>query len=217
VTTIPIAMVDDDTILHYGLETWLAMAGPGLELVATAESVAELLSGPGRTARVVLLDLRLHDHVPIADNVRAIRAAGPAVVACSSADDLDMIREAIAAGAHSYVPKRKDPAEARAAIEAADAGLVYTSRAHAAAMAVDRHPGRPELSPQEREALRLYASGLTMASVARRLRIRPGTAKSYVDRVREKYDEAGRPARSKMELRDRAVEDGILSHRTAER
>jgi two-component system nitrate/nitrite response regulator NarL len=56
-----------------------------------------------------------------------------------------------------------------------------------------------------------------MASVARRLRIRPGTAKSYVDRVREKYDEAGRPARSKMELRDRAVEDGILPHRTAER
>jgi two-component system nitrate/nitrite response regulator NarL len=215
-TTIPIAVVDDDTILHYGLEAWLGLAGPGLELLAVAESVAELLDGPGRTARVVLLDLRLHDQVPIADNVRAIRAAGPAVVACSSADDLDMIRDAIAAGAHSYVPKRKDPAEARRAIEAAAAGEPYTSRAHAAAMADDRHPGRPELSDREREALRLYASGLKLTSVASRLGIRPGTAKSYVDRVREKYDQAGRPARSKMELRDRAREDGILPDRATE-
>jgi two-component system nitrate/nitrite response regulator NarL len=56
-----------------------------------------------------------------------------------------------------------------------------------------------------------------MASVARRLKIRPGAAKSCVDRVREKYDQAGRPARSKVELRDRALEDGILPHRTVER
>jgi DNA-binding NarL/FixJ family response regulator len=68
----------------------------------------------------------------------------------------------------------------------------------------------PALSPQERRALVLYASGLPMKSVARRLGISFETAKCYVDRVREKYERAGREARTKIELRQRAVEDGLL-------
>src|SRR6266536_6019162 len=216
VTSIPMAVVDDETILLYGLEAWLAQTGPGLELVATAQSVAELLCGPGRSARVVLLDLRLRDGIPIADNVRDLTAAGAVVVTYSTRDDPALIREAVRAGAHSYVRKSVDPSEARTAIEAAAAGVRYTSRAHAAAMATDREPERPELSRQEREVLRLYASGLTITSVARRLAIRSGTAKSYLDRVRDKYDAAGRSARTKMELRDRALEDGILPGGIAE-
>jgi two-component system, NarL family, nitrate/nitrite response regulator NarL len=132
------------------------------------------------------------------------------VVTFSTRDDPALIREAIRAGAHSYVRKSVDPGEARTAIEAAATGSCYTSRAHAAAMESDLEPERPELSGQEREVLRLYATGLTMTSVARRLKIKSGTAKSYLDRVRDKYDQVGRSARTKIELRDRAVEDGIL-------
>jgi two-component system, NarL family, nitrate/nitrite response regulator NarL len=36
------------------------------------------------------------------------------------------------------------------------------------------------------------------------------TAKSYLDRVRYKYSQVGREARTKVELRTRAVEDGHL-------
>jgi two-component system nitrate/nitrite response regulator NarL len=50
-----------------------------------------------------------------------------------------------------------------------------------------------------------------MKSVARRLGVTPHTAKSYIDRVREKYNDVGREARTKIELRIRAVEDGFLS------
>jgi two-component system nitrate/nitrite response regulator NarL len=49
-----------------------------------------------------------------------------------------------------------------------------------------------------------------MVAVARRMNVKPSTAKSYLDRVRDKYDEAGRSARTKLELRERAVEDGII-------
>ncbi len=213
---IRLAVVDDEAILLYGLQAWLTQTGPGLELLATAQSVAELLRGPGRSASVVLLDLRLRDGIPISDNIRELTAAGSVVVTYSTRDDPPLIREAIRAGAHSYVRKSVDASEARKAIEAAAAGVRYTSRAHAAAMAADREPERPELSGQEREVLRLYASGLTIASVARRLAIRSGTAKSYLDRVRDKYDAAGRSARTKMELRDRALEDGILPGGIAE-
>jgi len=205
-----VAVVDDEEILLSGVESWLEQAGPGLELVATAQSVADLLDGPGRSAMVVLLDLRLRDGISIADNIRDIVTAGLVVVACSSRDDPTLIREAISSGAHSYIRKSRDSSEARKAIEAANAGIPYTSRAHATAMAADHEPNRPRLSTREREALRLYASGLTMGSVARRLKISEGTAKGYLDRVRAKYDSVGRPARTKVELHERATEDGIL-------
>jgi two-component system, NarL family, nitrate/nitrite response regulator NarL len=207
---ITIAVVDDEAILLHGLEDWLAQTGPGLEVVAAVQSVDQLLAGPGRSARVVLLDLRLRDGRVIADNVRDITAAGAVVVAFSTRDDPPLIREAIRAGTHSYVRKSVDATEVREAIEAAAAGERYTSPAHAAAMESADEPEAPELSRQEREVLRLYASDLTIDCVARRLRIKPGTAKSYLDRVRDKYDEAGRSARTKLELRDRALEDGVI-------
>ncbi len=51
--------------------------------------------------------------------------------------------------------------------------------------------------------------------MARQLDVGYETAKSYLDRVREKYAHVGRGARTKLELRDRAIEDGlILDHDT---
>jgi DNA-binding CsgD family transcriptional regulator len=69
---------------------------------------------------------------------------------------------------------------------------------------------RPRLSEQERRALVLYVSGAKLAAVAHQLGLRYDTAKSYLDRVRAKYDRAGRPARTKLDLYHRAVEDGLV-------
>jgi hypothetical protein len=54
-----------------------------------------------------------------------------------------------------------------------------------------------------------YASGLTLAAAARQAGIRPGTAKSYLDRVKEKYARAGRPTYTKLDLVARVREDGL--------
>ncbi|MFY1632442.1 sigma factor-like helix-turn-helix DNA-binding protein [Solwaraspora sp. WMMB335] len=70
--------------------------------------------------------------------------------------------------------------------------------------------GDPRLSRQESAVLLAYVSGLTMAAVARRTGIGLGTAKQYLDRVKRKYAAVGRPARTKLELARRAVEDGLL-------
>jgi DNA-binding CsgD family transcriptional regulator len=67
------------------------------------------------------------------------------------------------------------------------------------------------LSPQELRALALYVSGLPLKSVARQMGVQYETAKSYLDRVRAKYAQVGREARTKVELRNRAVEDGHLT------
>jgi DNA-binding NarL/FixJ family response regulator len=108
------------------------------------------------------------------------------------------------------VRKAKDPSELRTAVEAAAANERYTSGAHAAAMESATAAGATTLSTQEREVLRLYATGLTISEVASKMHIKISTAKGYLDRVRDKYEERGRRARSKIELRSRAIEDGLL-------
>jgi DNA-directed RNA polymerase specialized sigma24 family protein len=68
---------------------------------------------------------------------------------------------------------------------------------------------RPRLSPQEQAVLSAYASGSTLQSAARRAGVAYGTARAYLERVKQKYSEAGRPARTKLELADRLGEDRI--------
>ena len=69
---------------------------------------------------------------------------------------------------------------------------------------------RPRLSAQETRVLVGYVSGLKLEAAARRAGVRPCTAKQYLDRVRRKYRDAGRPAQTKLELALRAREDGLL-------
>jgi DNA-directed RNA polymerase specialized sigma24 family protein len=69
---------------------------------------------------------------------------------------------------------------------------------------------RPRLSAQETRVLVGYVSGLKLEAAARRAGVRPCTAKQYLDRVRRKYRDAGRPAQTKLELAVRAREDGLL-------
>jgi DNA-binding NarL/FixJ family response regulator len=115
-----------------------------------------------------------------------------------------------------YLPKSEPAAEMIRAAQHAGRGESYVTPILAALLVADREGdldvGVPQLSPQELRALTLYASGLAMKNVAGRLNVTYETAKSYVDRVREKYEQAGRGARTKVELYQRAVEDGFLSH-----
>jgi DNA-binding NarL/FixJ family response regulator len=67
-----------------------------------------------------------------------------------------------------------------------------------------------QLSAQERRALVLYASGLTQDAVGRRMGIKPCTVKHYLDRVREKYAQAGLAPRTKLELHALARKEGLL-------
>jgi len=237
-SSITVAAVDDHPIVRDGLAGWLLAEGAadtpdgadsapepadgtsedpdttpepaGITVIATAPTVDTLLSGPGRAAQVVLLDLDLRDGTTVEGNVAAVLAAGPAVLVLAASDRPPSVREAMRAGALGYVLKSEEPATVRAAIAAVAAGTDWISPRLAYILATDDAPDRPVLSPQEERALRLYATGMPMKSVARRMTLSEETAKQYVGRVREKYARAGRAAPTKIELYHRAVEDGYL-------
>jgi DNA-binding CsgD family transcriptional regulator len=97
-----------------------------------------------------------------------------------------------------------------AAISTVARGGVLNNLEWASAIDADREFGKAQLAQRERDVLHLYASGLPLKLVADRLQISVSTAKEYLDRIRDKYVEIGRPAPTKVDLLRRAVEDGIL-------
>jgi two-component system nitrate/nitrite response regulator NarL len=207
---IDIAAVDDHPIIRDSVAGWVRADQGDIRVVATTATVADLLAGPGRHAQVVLLDLDLGDGSSPEGNVSAIRAAGPAVLVLSASDRPHAVRAAIQAGAHGYALKSEPADQIRSAIKEVAAGGDWISSSLAYIFATDDAADRPTLSHQETRALQLYATGLPMKSVARKMGISEETVKQYLGRVRQKYTLAGRAAPTKLELYHRAVEDGHL-------
>ena len=63
---------------------------------------------------------------------------------------------------------------------------------------------------REIDVLVRYVSGRTAVEVAEDLFVAPATVHDHIRRIRAKYEGAGRPAKSKVDLYRRALEDGLL-------
>ncbi|MDF3290566.1 response regulator [Streptomyces silvisoli] len=205
---ITVGVVDDDRMLLDGMRSWLRDV-PGLRLVASTATVAEFLATTCEAVDVVLLDLVLRDGSVPAQNIRRLRAAGSRVLVISTVPDRSRIVSAVAAGADGYLTKDNDLPTLVAAIEEIAAGGTAHSPEMAFACAHDDDPARPRLSPRELQVLLDYASGMTLKSAARRAGITVNTAKDYLDRVKAKYQQAGRPTYTKTDLARRVREDGL--------
>jgi DNA-binding NarL/FixJ family response regulator len=206
--SIRVAIVDDHELVREGLRALIEARAQGVYTVAySGPSVHEALSSD---ADAVLLDVDLGpDAQDVATNSRLLTAGGRGVLLISAYDDPGAIRAGLAAGALGFVPKRVSYDELQEALELVAEDEMYLSVDLAAMLAAG--PEAPDLSPRERDALRLYASGLKLAAVARRMDISPHTVKEYLDRVRMKYQQVGRPARTRTELYAEARRDGLLS------
>jgi two-component system, NarL family, nitrate/nitrite response regulator NarL len=206
-----LGVIDDDQMLLDGMAAWLRQV-PDMQVLRTARTVSDFLeAGPcaGEGLQVVLLDLNLRDQSVPADNVARLCARGFRVLMVSAIAEPEHVLVTIEVGAAGYITKDHDLAVlADAAREVAAGGSVMTPEL-AFILSQDRRPARPRLSPQEQAVLRAYASGSTLQAAARRAGVAYGTARAYLERVKQKYSEAGRPARTKLELADRLREDRI--------
>ena len=205
--TMDLAIVDDHELVREGMRAVLESRQQStLRIVYVGESVDEAIAS---APSAVLLDVELGPgSADVATNCRRLTASGIGVLLISAHDDPAAIRSGMAAGALGFVPKRVSYEELLEALVAVAADEMYLSVDLASMLA--SAPEAPDLSPRERDALRLYASGLKLAAVARRMEISPHTVKEYLDRVRTKYQHVGRPARTRTELYAEASRDGLL-------
>lgn len=207
-----VAIVDDHEAVRLGLRA--ACRDAGYDVVAETADVGSLLASLRDPAterpRVVLLDLSLGDGSSVTDNVRAVLGSGSKVLVHSIADRVAAVREALAAGAAGVIPKSSPTSAVISAIATVARGDALNNVEWASAIEADQEFAKAQLGRRERDVLHLYASGLPLKLVAERLGIAHSTAREYLDRIRAKYVEVGRPAPTKVDLLRRAVEDGIL-------
>jgi DNA-binding NarL/FixJ family response regulator len=207
---IRLAVVDDHRMILSGLANWIRNASDEIDVVADLSTWPELLTHASFPVDVVLLDLDLKDNIPVAVKISALKSTGTRVVLMSTYSEPNVVREALAAGALGYLVKSEDATMIVEAIRAASQGESFISAELDLAINASDIGGAPKLSAQERRVMALYGGGEPVKSVAYQLGISEETAKSYLKRIREKYRVAGIDVGTKVALRRRAIQDGIL-------
>lgn len=197
-----IAVVDDHDLLVAGVRALCASAHSPAEFVAGARTVPDLVQARPRLD-VVVLAVRLADGSTPEENVRVLARNGYQVLLHadrSHREAVPILHRSVASG---LAWKNDSPRDLLRA-------LVGVSRGDRWQPAECNHT--VDLTHRETEVLRLYATGMKYSETAAALQppISVESVKTYLTRVRKRYEAAGRPASTRLELRRRALEDGLL-------
>jgi NarL family two-component system response regulator LiaR len=195
-------IVDDHSMVRRGLVTILKVR-PDLELVGEASNGKEALDMCQEVhPDVVLMDLVMPE-MGGAEATRLIREQCPniQVIALTSFQEKELVREALQAGAISYLLKNVSAQDLGAAIREAHAGRsTLAPEAIQALIQADR-PGTTlqqdvaeayGLTPREREVLALMVEGLNNPEIAKRLVVSRSTAKAHVSNILSKLGVSNR-------------------------
>jgi NarL family two-component system response regulator LiaR len=196
--SISVQLVDDHAIVR-----------EGLRLLLSEESDIEVVGEAGDGAESVQLAAMLQPHVilmdlvmPGMDGIRAmqdIRVVSPSsqVLVLTSFSDDQRVRDAIRAGAIGYLLKDVLKADLLQAIRAAAHG--QPTLHPEAQRQLMRHVTTPaarspvdELTPRERDVLRLIVRGQSNKEIADSLRVTEGTVKGHVSAILSKLGVADR-------------------------
>ncbi|HVC40835.1 MAG TPA: response regulator transcription factor [Candidatus Saccharimonadales bacterium] len=207
---IRLLIVDDHSVVREGLRAFLRLQD-GIEVVGEAAGAEEAVRVATRSLPdVVLLDLVM----PEGDGIGAIRrllevSPGVRVLVLTSFADDAQIFAAVAAGAAGYLLKDIDPEALADGIRHVHAGrpalhpLVATRLMQRGR---SPSPGHGDLTPRERDVLRLVVEGLANKQIAQRLGIGEKTIKTHVSRVLAKLGVADRTQAAVLAIREGLVD-----------
>ncbi|MBN1263922.1 MAG: response regulator transcription factor [Anaerolineales bacterium] len=203
--SIRVMLVDDHTMVRLGLATFL-MAFDDLELSGEAESGQQALEVCAEAnPDVILMDMMMPD-MDGATATRALRQLHPQVqiIALTSFKEIDLIKNALDAGAIGYLLKDVSAEELAQAIRSAHAGRGSLSPEIGQALVqAANQPPKPgqNLTPREREVLILMVEGLNNRQIAGQLSVSPSTIKSHVSNILTKFGVTSRTEAVTLALR----------------
>ena len=209
---IRVLLADDQALVRAGFRLILD-AEPDMEVVGEAGDGIEVVEqAHASNPDVVLMDVRMPD----VDGIEATRrllvnGQGPRVLMLTTFDLDEYVIDAFRAGASGFLLKTAPPDQLVAAVRTVHAGEALLAPASTRrlieqfARSPAEAPALDELTPRERDVLRLLARGLTNAEIAAELVVESSTVKSHVASLL-----------AKLELRDRvqavvfAYESGLV-------
>src|ERR1700683_1130388 len=187
---IDVIIADDHTVLRDGIRAVLQREAGEFRVVAEAADIPTMIREV-REHKPDLLTLDLT--MPGGSSLAALPScfiAHPtlAVAILTMREDPEYARQALRAGARSYVLKEGEPAELWRAFRRAVAGGNYLHPRLGALMAPGDEPPAEGvvLSEREREVIRLIANGYTNPEIAEQLNVAERTVKTYRARAIEK-------------------------------
>ncbi|MCP2254765.1 two component transcriptional regulator, LuxR family [Prauserella aidingensis] len=195
---VTVFLVDDHALFRAGAKAELQSISDEIRIVGEAGSVGEAVAGITRMRpQVVLLDVHMPDGGG-AEVLRRLRDELPEVVflALSVSDAAEDVIAVIRAGARGYVTKTISSAElVQAIVRVADGDAVFSPRL--AGFVLDAFAERPgaepisdpeldQLTPRERDVLRLLARGYAYKEIASELFISVKTVETHVSSVLRK-------------------------------
>ena len=199
---IRVMIVDDHSMVRRGLATILKVRAD-LELVAEASSGQEALQlCQELQPYVVLMDLVMPE-MSGAEATQHIldQCPGTQVIALTSFQEKELVREALQAGAISYLLKNVSAENLAAAIREAHSGRSTLAPEAIQALIQADIPapimGQEAaedfgLTPREREVLALMVEGLNNPEIAERLVVSRSTAKAHVSNILSKLGVSNR-------------------------
>ena len=189
---IRVLIADDHGVVRQGLRTYLELQ-EDIEVVGEAADGAAAVAATAELAPdVVLLDLVMPGSGGL-EVLGALRAAAPGarVLVLTSFGDDERVFAALRAGAAGFLLKDVEPAELVRGIRTADAGQAALSPA-VATRVVAAVAQSDELTPRERDVLRLIARGQSNKRIALELGMAEKTVKTHVSHVLAKLGVADR-------------------------
>jgi len=187
---IDVVIADDHTVVRDGIRAVLQREAGEFRVVAEAADIQSMIRAV-REHKPDLLTLDLT--MPGGSSVAALPScfiAHPtlAVAILTMREDPEYARQALRAGARSYVLKEAEPAELLQAFRLAVAGGNYLHPRLGALMATGESGSSDGvvLSEREREVVKLIANGYTNPEIAEKLNVAERTVKTYRARAIEK-------------------------------
>lgn len=209
---IRVMIVDDHDMVRRGLAAFLRVK-PELELVGEARDGVEALQICEKVRPdVVVMDLVL-PRMSGAETTRAIRKHWPhvQVVALTSFEDRELVREALSAGAIGYLLKNVSVDDLAAAIHAAYAGRSTLSPEAVQAL-IESDSGSAamnyQLTPREQEVLALLVQGMSNPEIADSLVVSRATAKAHVSNILSKLGVSNRSEAVALAIQQNLVDPG---------
>ncbi|MBD2446051.1 response regulator transcription factor [Nostoc sp. FACHB-152] len=215
---IKVLLVDDQSLIRQGLKALLELE-TDLEIVGEAENGAIAVNLVAQLQPdVVLMDIRM----PIMDGVAATREiqqrfADTKILVLTTFDDDEYVTAALQNGAMGYLLKDTPSEELAVAIRAVYKGytqlgpgivkklLNQFSNGNKQTQLQPVPPNLAELTPREKQVLKLIATGASNREIAQTLYISEGTVKNHVTNIL-----------NRLNLRDRTqaaiIANTFLSH-----
>lgn len=192
---IKVLLVDDQGLIRQGLRALLELE-PDLEIVGEAENGEQAINLVAEfQPDVVLLDIRM----PIMDGVAATkeiqkRFPKTKILVLTTFDDDEYVSAALQNGAMGYLLKDTPSEELAVAIRAVYKGYTQLGPGIVKKLLTQFSNGTPthstpvpstltELTPREKEVLRLIATGASNREIAQELYISEGTVKNHVTNI----------------------------------